>query len=163
MFKYWSMARIKHLAMTFYLKTSRTWRVQIQVFLPFCWFFSRRLCGGWTIALYLWERPPWKWPGNFCCSFGIMGASCTCSLPGSYGEFWRVARECLGQRNLWKVPWMAMIPTWFRFIEPQSAVWTAVRYSWSKESVGCGRLPLLEVPWSNKNDRIPGFGWAENH
>ena len=70
MFKYWSMSRIKNLAMTFYLKASRTWRVQIQVFLPFCWFFSRMLCGGWTIALYLWERPPWKWPGNFCCFFG---------------------------------------------------------------------------------------------
>ena len=155
MFEYWSMSRIKNL-----VKWLSTWKLQnLKGPNPSCptflLIFSRKLCGGWTIALYLWERPPWEWREISVFLLGWWE-------PGSYGEFWRVTRECLGQENQWKVPWMAMIPTWFRFIEPQSAVWTAVRYSWSKESVGCGRLPLLEVPWSNKNDRIPGFGWAEN-
>ena len=40
----------------------------------------------------------------------------------------------------------------FLLIEPQSAVRSCQLsnvghpYSWSKESVGCGKLPLLEVP-----------------
>lgn len=147
MFKYWSMSRIKNL-----VKWLSSWKLQEPE-------------GSKSKLSYLFAD---FFPGGFV----AVGQSPCIYGKGHHGNDREISifldhgseLHVFTARFLWWILEGDARVSWTKKpMEPQSVVWTAVRYSWSKESVGCGRLPLLEVPWSNKNDRIPGFGWAENH
>lgn len=91
--------------------------------------------------------------------------------PGSYGEFWRVTRECLGQKNLWKVPWMAMIQHGFVSLNHsqlcgQLSGTHGPRNQW--DVADCLYWKCLDPTKTTEFQvlgglRIIRFGWAEKH
>lgn len=106
MFEYWSMARIKHLAMTFYLNTSRTWRVQIQVFLPFCWFFFQEALWRLDNRLVSMGKATMGMTGKFLFFFWDDGSQVPMVNSGGWRES-VLDKKTYGKYHEW--PWYNMV------------------------------------------------------